>query len=162
MSQHFLQFVTWLNETSWSTAIRESDITFPMIETVHLLGLVFSVGIIMWVDLRLLGLAMRHEPVSDVVEPLEPWAIGGFSIMFVSGLLLLYSEPLKCYTTLAFRLKVIMLILAALNVLYFKKSVYKSVSEWDQNVPWRAKMVGVASLILWFGIIIAGRWTAYF
>ncbi len=67
----------------------------------------------MWVDLRLMGVCMKRERMSDMIAQLEPWAIGGFSIMFVSGFLLLLSEPLKCYTTLAFRLKAVMLVLAA-------------------------------------------------
>jgi hypothetical protein len=116
----------------------------------------------MWLDLRLLGLAMREAPVVDVIEQLEPWAIGGFAVMFVSGSLLILSEPLKCYNTVAFRIKVVLLILAALNVLYFHRRVMHNVDEWDRHMPWRAKMVGVLSLILWLGVVIAGRWTAYF
>jgi hypothetical protein len=162
MSQYFLDFVTWLNGTRLSTGIREGDNSFILIETVHLLGLAFSVGTIMWVDLRLLGLAMQDEPVSDVVEQLEPWAIWGFGVMFISGFFLLVAEPLKAYTTLSFRLKALMLVLAALNVLYFHKRVYHNVDQWDRQIPWRAKMVGIFSLALWFGIIIAGRWFAYF
>jgi len=59
----------------------------------------------MWLDLRLLRLAVREVPVADVIEQLEPWAIGGFAVMFVSGSLLILSEPLKCYNTVAFRIK---------------------------------------------------------
>jgi hypothetical protein len=82
--------------------------------------------------------------------------------MFVSGSLLILSEPLKCYNTVAFRIKVVLLILAALNVLYFHKRVMHNIDQWDQNMPWRAKMVGILSLVLWLGVVIAGRWTAYF
>ncbi|HSZ21154.1 MAG TPA: DUF6644 family protein [Candidatus Acidoferrum sp.] len=159
---HLLNFVQWLNDTRISVYLRESDWPFPIIETVHILGLGFSVGTIMWLDLRLLGLAMRDAPVTDVIEQLEPWAIGGFAVMFVSGSLLILSEPLKCYNTVAFRIKVVLLILAALNVLYFHKRVMHNVEEWDRLMPWRAKLVGILSLILWLGVVIAGRWTAYF
>ena len=159
---HLLSFVQWLNDTPISVYLRESDWPFPIIETIHILGLGFSVGTIMWLDLRLLGLAMREAPVTDVIEQLEPWAIGGFAVMFVSGSLLILSEPLKCYNTVAFRIKVVLLILAVLNVLYFHKKVMHDVDQWDRNVPWRAKMVGALSLVLWLGVVIAGRWTAYF
>jgi hypothetical protein len=157
-------FVQWLNETSWSIYLRENDWPFAIIETIHILGLGLSVGTIMWVDLRLVGLAMRRERVSDVVSSLMPWAIAGFIVMFTSGALLLLSEPMKCYTRLSFRLKVVMLILAGLNVLYFHFRVERSMQDWDDAVvlPWRARMVGYASLALWLGIIVAGRWTAYF
>ena len=132
---HFLSFVQWLNDTPISVYLRESDWPFPIIETIHILGLGFSVGTIMWLDLRLLGLAMRDAPVVDVIEQLEPWAIGGFTVMFVSGSLLILSEPLKCYNTVAFRIKVVLLILAALNVLYFHKRVMHNVDEWDRICP---------------------------
>src|SRR5580704_18821659 len=82
---HLLSFVQWLNDTRISVYLRESDWPFPIIETVHILGLGFSVGTVMWLDLRLLGLAMRKAPVSDVIEQLEPWAMGGFAVMMVSG-----------------------------------------------------------------------------
>ena len=144
--------------------MRENDFFFAIIETIHILGLSVSVGIIMWVDLRLIGISMERYRVKELVGQLERLAMCGFLVMFVSGFLLLCSEPLKCYTTLAFRLKVIMLPLAGLNVLYFhSKRVFGTVSEWDQGtiMPWRAKMVGILSLTLWFGIIAAGRWTAY-
>lgn len=145
-------------------ALRGDDWPFPIIETIHILGLGVSVGFVLWVDLRLLGVTMRRERVSEIVSQLEPWAVGGFVVMFISGFLLLLAEPMKCYTALSFRLKVLMLILAGFNVWYFHAKVYPTVAEWDQApiLPWRARMVGILSLTLWFGIIIAGRWTAYF
>jgi hypothetical protein len=157
-------FVQWLNETRFSMALREGDWSFAVIETVHILGLGFSVGTIVWVDLRLIGLAMRRERVTDVISGLEPWAMGGFVVMFLSGIMLLLAEPLKAYSRLAFRLKVVMLILAAMNVLVFHRGVYRTIAQWDEAevLPWQAKVSGYLSLILWLGIIIAGRWTAYF
>jgi hypothetical protein len=159
-----LHFVQWLNETPWSVFLRESDWPFPIIETVHILGLGLSVGTIMWVDLRLVGLAMRRQRASDVVSQFERWAIGGFIVMFISGALLLFAEPLKAYTRLSFRLKMVMLILAGLNVLYFETRVRRTLREYDTAValPWRAQMVGYVSLVLWLGIIFCGRWMAYF
>ena len=159
-----LSLVQWLNETPWSVFLRENDYSFAIIETVHILGLAFSVGLIMWVDLRLMGVSMRRKRVTDIVGQFEPWATGGLVIMFTSGLLLLVSEPLKCYMTISFRFKAVMLVLAGLNVWYFHAKVFPSVAEWDEaavSPAWRAKMVGAFSLTLWLGIIIAGRWTAY-
>jgi hypothetical protein len=158
-----LGFVQWLNETPWSVFLRENDYSFFVIETIHILGLGFSIGLIMWVDLRLMGLSLRRERVTDVIRQFEPWARGGVLIMLASGSLLLLSEPLKCYTAVAFRLKAVMLILAGLNVWFFNAKVFPTVAEWDDRAaaPWRARMVGALSMTLWIGIIIAGRWTAY-
>ena len=160
---HLVSLFQWLNDSAFSVWLRESDIPFPIIETVHILALGLSVGTIMWVDLRLLGRVTTRYRVSDVVSRLEPWAIAGFAVMFSSGLLLFISEPIKCYTTLSFQLKAVMLLLTGLNVWYFHAKVYPGVAEWDESavMPRRAKMVGLVSMLLWFGIIIAGRWTAY-
>jgi hypothetical protein len=121
------------------------------------------VGVIVWLDLRLIGLTLRRQRVSQVVSQLEPWTIRGFAIMFLGGSLLFLSEPMKCNTAIAFRFKAVMLGLAAVNVWYFHAKVFPHVEELDdaQVIPWQAKMVGYISMILWFGIIVAGRWTAY-
>lgn len=158
------ELAKWLNETPLSVALREGDWPFAIIETFHILGLGFSVGTIVWVDLRLIGLAMRRERVTDVIHGLEPWAMGGFLVMFLSGMLLLLAEPLKAYSRLAFRLKVVMLVLATINVLVFHRGIYRTIAQWDEAdvLPWQARTTGYLSLILWLGIIIAGRWTAYF
>jgi len=160
---HLVDLFQWLNESVVSVWLREGEWQFPIIETIHILGLGLSVGTILWVDLRLIGFVTTRHRVSEIVGPLEPWAMTGFAVMFVSGLLLFLAEPMKCFTTLSFQLKAIMLVLAGLNVWYFHTKVYPSVAEWDDAAvaPWRAKMVGVVSMFLWFGIIIAGRWTAY-
>src|SRR5579872_1522566 len=155
---YILEFCSWLNQTPWSVWLRESDYPFPVIETVHVIGLAVSVGVVMWLDLRFLNLMMRDQPIQVVVDQLEPWAMAGFAVMFVSGSLLFLSEPMKCYSTWAFRLKVIMLILTGLNVWYFHAKLYARLPEFDKspNPPWQLKMVGGVSLVFWFGIIIAG------
>ena len=71
---YILEFCTWLNATPWSTALREGDYAFPLIESAHVIGLAVSVGVIMWLDLRFLGLIMLDEPIKDMVDQLEPWA----------------------------------------------------------------------------------------
>jgi hypothetical protein len=160
---HLVSFFQWLNDLPFSVALREDDWPFAIIETFHILGLGLSVGVILWLDLRLIGVTLRSQPVSRVVSQLESWAIGGFVVMFISGSLLFLAEPMKCYTAIAFRFKAAMLVLAGLNVWFFHAKVYPKVAEWDESavIPWQARMVGYVSMVLWFGIIVAGRWTAY-
>ena len=164
MSVSPLGLIQWLNETPWSVSLRESELAFPLTEAIHLLGLGVSVGTIMWIDLRLMGLVMRRERVTEVVRRLEPWAIGGFVVMFISGILLFLGKPENYYATTVFRIKMMLVPLAGLNVLFFNKKVYPSVAQWDEraSVPWQARLVGFLSVTLWLAIIIAGRWTAYF
>ena len=156
--------IHWINETAFSYYLRESELAFPLTEAVHLIGLGISVGTILWIDLRLMGLAMTRIRASEIVSRLEPWAIGGFIVMFASGALLFLGKPDNYYATSAFKLKMVLLPLAGLNVLIFHKRVWPGVARWDEGpaIPWQARAVGVVSASLWIVIIVLGRWTAYF
>lgn len=159
-----LEWAEWLQNTSGSIAIRESTLLFPLIEGTHVLAIALSVGIIVLLDVRLLGWGLRGTPVSDVFEKLRPWALWGFGIMFLTGLLLFWSEPVLCVTKVSFIVKLGLLALAGLNALIFDRTVYPSVSGWNTAalIPARAQFAGAASLTLWLGVIFCGRWTAYF
>lgn len=150
--------------TALSVAIRESTLLFPVIEGVHVLALALSLGTIMFVDLRLLGWAMRRTPVDAVVEQLQPWTIAGFALMFLSGGLLFWSEPVKCITTPAFIIKMLAIAILGLNMLSFHFGIYRTVAQWGQGelLPSPAKRAGAVSLALWVLVVFTGRWTAYF
>lgn len=156
--------VHWINETNFSQYLRESEVAFPLTEAIHLIGLGISVGTIVWVDLRLMGKVMRDVRVSEVVSRLEPWAVGGFTVMFVSGVFLFLGKPDNYYSTMAFKLKMLLLPLAGVNVLVFHRSVFRNIADWDERAipPWQGRMVGAVSISLWLAIIVLGRWTAYF
>ncbi len=151
----------WLQDTGPATALRESRYMFPLVETAHVLGLTFSVGLILMTDLRLIGAALKRESVSDVSRPLKPWMLSGFAMMFVTGALLFYCEAAKVYVSPTFRVKLIFLLLAGINALVFETTVGRSVLDWNQVVPARARLAGWVSLICWTGVIVFGRWTAY-
>jgi hypothetical protein len=154
----------WLANTPLSVSIRESLWGYPIIETVHVLGLCLFLGFTMMLDLRLLGVSMKRTPASEVCGKLEPWMVFGFAIMIVSGALLFYGDPAKFYGSIFMRMKFAMLILAGLNVLIFKRGTYKKVKDWDtlDKTPSGAKVAAALSLVLWFGIVAAGRAIAYF
>jgi hypothetical protein len=158
-----LSICQWLQNESIGTSIRESLWTFPIIETVHLLALAFSVGIIVLVDLRLTGFAMKEQPVTDVFGRLQPMALKGFAINVLSGLLLFWSEPLKCYNSPYFRAKLIMLFVLGVNAVLFSAKTYKSVASWDKAAvtPVPARLAGWVSLVFWAGVIVMGRAIAY-
>src|SRR5215467_16371775 len=98
-----LDFFTWLSETSWSVDLHESEIAYSVIESLHVWTLCLFFGLMMMVDLRLLGWTMRTVPVSDVLDRVLPWAIVGFVLMVISGTLLVLAIPLRSYQNLFFR-----------------------------------------------------------
>ena len=158
-----LGFCEWLASTSGSIALHESLYMYPIVESVHVWTLCLFVGLATMMDLRLLGLAMRRVPLSEVMERLLPWTAAGFILMAISGALLFYAIPVRTYQNIFFRVKVVMLILAGLNVWVFQRGVYRSVAEWDRDPfpPRSARIAGALSLALWAAVIVAGRMIAY-
>jgi len=156
-------FCQWLENSSWATAIHQSLWLFPMLETAHLFGIVSLVGATSALDLRLIGLTMKGEPVSRLARRLLPWAWAGLTIQVVTGFCLFASEATRCFENKAFRIKMVMLVLAGLNALIFHETVYRRVTTWDEApaTPLGAKFAGCCSILLWFGIVSAGRWIAF-
>lgn len=152
-----------LQDTSIGTTLAESRYAFPVVEGVHLVGLSLSVGLLAVIDLRLMGVFMRSTPLREVLEHLRPWAIGGFAMTFLSGLLLFSSEAVIIIKSPAFAWKMAFIGLAALNALSFE---YK-VSRWgaalqELGTPPRAvRYAGFASLSLWILAIAFGRLIPY-
>ena len=158
-----LAWCQWLQDTPLSTAIRTSAYAYPFIEGSHVLGLAFSVGTIIWFDLRLLGVTMRKDRVSDVFNQLRPWATAGFAVMIITGSLLFASRAADAYSSTYFRIKVGLLVLGALNIVIFHTTIDRQREQWDtaETPPVRARLAGLLSLLLWFSIIAAGRIMAY-
>lgn len=158
-----LETCEWLERTSWATGIRQSLWVFPILETTHLFGIVLLVASTTALDLRLLGLSFRERAVSEMARPLSRWAWAGFIVQLVSGFLLFASEATKLYVNEPFRVKMILIPIAGANILLFHYGVYRSVDRWDRSAaaPLSAKIFGVASILLWFGIVAAGRWIAF-
>jgi hypothetical protein len=163
MMPSLLHFCQWVYATDLSTSIRESTWVFPIIESIHTLGIVVVVGTISILDLRLLGLVLKRVPVSRIARQVLPWTWSGFAVMFATGLLLSIAESATNYFNLAFRIKLLLLVLVGLNPLIFHTGIYRSVDSWDEDerTPLRARAAAVSSLMLWSCIIVAGRMIAY-
>jgi hypothetical protein len=153
----------WLEQTPWSIALHESIWAYPIIESVHVLVLCLFIGMAVVLDFRLLGWSFKKVPVEEIVDLLLPWTIAGFVLMVITGILLFYGIPLRTYTNVFFRAKVVFLILAGINVWVFHSGIYKRVAEWgrDEQPPTGARRAGMFSLILWACVIVAGRMIAY-
>jgi hypothetical protein len=158
-----LGVMEWLASTSWSIALHESLYMYPLIESTHVLTLGLFVGLAVMFDLRLLGLAMRRVPVSEVAARLLPWTKAGFVVMVITGMLLFYAIPVRSYQSVFFRAKVAMLLLTGLNVWLFHSRVGRRIADWDLApvTPPAARAAAVVSLVLWAGIVVAGRMIAY-
>ncbi len=153
----------WLEQTTVGTTIRESLWLFPIIETVHIFGIILLVGSTSILDLRLMGLTFRDEAVSKLAERFLPWAWAGFLIQVTTGLLLFSSEATKMYGNIGFEIKMLLIAVAGINAIVFHSIAYQSVGKWDNDpvAPFAARAAGLLSILLWFGIVAAGCWIAY-
>jgi hypothetical protein len=154
-----LPFFEWCENTAIGGVIRNSLWLFPVIESVHLLALALIGGAILVVDLRLLGLGLRRQPVSDLARDVQPWLAGGLVVMIGSGILLFLSEAIKCYYNAAFWTKMTFL----LPALVFTWTVRRKVAAADETRVkpiWR-KLVATASLGMWTVVGAAGRWIGF-
>ena len=158
-----LEVCRWLQGSPPALAFRESSFVYPIVEGSHVLSLTLSVGMVMWFDLRLLGIAMRKDSVSNVFEQVRPWMLLGFTLMFMTGAMPFSAHAVEAYESTYFRIKVGLLVLGALNVLLFHATIDRARSHWDtsETPPFRARVAGALSLLLWFGIIAAGRVMAF-
>lgn len=158
-----LDFFGWLADTPWSVGLHESQYAYSIIESVHVWAMAVFFGTTVMFDLRLLGWTMRGVPVSEVVGRLRPWTVAAFVIMLISGSLLFYAIPVRSYQSIFFRFKMLMLLLAGLNIIIFHSRVYPKVAGWDANAvpPAPARLAGALSLMLWVCIIVSGRMIAY-
>jgi hypothetical protein len=151
-----------LEASHLGTSISRSIWIFPAIEMVHMFGIVALVGATSILDMRLMGVMLREEPVTKMAEGTLRWAWIGASIMVITGGLMFVSEATKCYTSEPFRIKMAMMVLAGINALVFHTFSYRSVGKWEVGgTPFSAKLAGTFSLLLWFAIVGAGRWVAF-
>jgi hypothetical protein len=155
--------LVWLHDTSFGTVIRESVWAEPIIESIHVLTLGVFLGFVILLDLRLLDLVLRRTPVSTVFRQLNPWLFGSFGIMIVTGITLFAGDPVLFYGTIFFKLKMLMLLAAALNVVVFNFTVGRTMLQWDvlPATPRGAKITGMLSLVLWIAVVACGRGIAY-
>jgi Family of unknown function (DUF6644) len=157
-------FCQWIGKTRLGHHMADSAWLFPVIETVHIFGVIALVGSTSFLDLRLMGLAFKQDPVSKLADRYLVWAWGGFAVQVITGFLLFTAKAVDMYNSDPFRVKLALIVLAGINVLIFHATTYRSVKSWDNDpvAPLGARIAGLASLVLWFGIVGAGRWIAYF
>ena len=156
-------FFEWMDALESSIALRESFNAYPALLTAHVISMALFAGLIAYWDLRLLGLTLKKVRVSSILPRLLPWALTGFAISTITGLLLFYSQPMRYYGNFYFWFKNALLLLAGVNVFVFHVATQKTVAAWDldETPPLAARMAGVVSLVLFASIVTTGRLIAY-
>ena len=138
-------FVNWIREDlgrftedglSWSHQLHQSLFMWNVIEGTHVLTIMFFAGTIWLIDLRMLGLAFRNVPISRLNDKVLPITVISFGIMILTGVIAFVGrDPMMYYHNIWFRLKIVFLIVAAINIAWFHYKVQKSQPDWDTIPP---------------------------
>lgn len=153
----------WLEATRLAEFVTLSQYGFALVVGLHLLGLGFSVGLLMWMDLRLLGKVMADISPADLYRRLAPWMLSGFAVMFTTGGALFVAYATTAYGNFWFRLKLVAMLLAAVNAVGYHLATERRVQRWvtGEPLPFAAKAAGFISLSVWAAVIFAGRMMSY-
>ena len=158
---HFCQ---WLDQTPFGHEMRESLYLFPVVETLHVFGIVSLVSSAFLLDLRLFGVGpMRDEPVEKLARWVLPWVLSGFTAQVITGVLMFSAEATRASINSFFWYKMFMILGVRINALVFHTTVYKQVGTWNNAhvAPLGARIYGTFSIVLWLGIITLGRWFSF-
>jgi hypothetical protein len=150
----------WLQGTSLAVSVSED--WFPVVESAHVVCLATVAGTIFLVDTRLLGLTSRQLRFTYLSERLLPWTWGAFIGAAITGSLLFMANATTYIHNPPFLVKMVLLVLAGLNMFYFQFVTFRTVQSWDAGAPARAARIGGGiSLALWIGVIGFGRWIGF-
>lgn len=135
----------------------------PIIQTVHILGISVVMGSIVILDLRILGLAVPSQKISEMTNRLMPWLWWALASNFISGSFFLFARPNRYFNNPVFGWKVSFLTSAILLTLFFYAMSRRQHGYWELNSKrlWTARGIALLSLGLWIMVAMAGRWIAY-
>ena len=145
-----------------SIALRESQYVWSLFEVAHVVCMCLFAGLIIMMDLRLLGIGNMRTPFSQLQKRLFPWQMLGMTLSAITGLVLVYGDPMRFYSNIFFWMKMSLMVIAGVNALAFHFIEYFNVDNWDNKVPpYGAKLAGALGLGLWAFVIVSGRLIPY-
>jgi len=134
---------------------------WPVLEIIHFIGLSLLLGAMLIVDLRLAGYLRQIDIMAT--HRLLPWATFGFLLNLVTGTLFFLGDPARYSVNIGFQLKMILVLIAGLNALWFIWKLNPRIGSWDAHgdTPAAAKVVAILSLVAWLGVLLLGRLIPY-
>ena len=157
------EFISYFEDSALADNIRENDLLFPLIESVHVVSICLVVGSILVIDLRLLGLASINRPVSRITKAILPLTWIAFAVAAASGLLLFISNATKYLENGYFVAKILLICAAGLNMAIFHGINAKDLPRWEYEaaLPRPARLAGGLSILLWVAVVACGRWIGF-
>jgi hypothetical protein len=155
-----LEFCQWIQFSPPLVAMRSSAWLFPVIASIHLMGLAMIGGAVLVGDLRLLGFGLSRQPVALVARDAERWLIAGFLVMAPTGILQFMCFATKYYFLKFFWVKMVSLFLALVFTFSVRRKVV-AIADETRISSGRSRLAGLVSLSLWTIVAIGGRWIGF-
>jgi hypothetical protein len=155
------EFAEWLGSTPLSVAIQSRLWLTPLLQTIHItmIGIVFVS--MLTVALRVLGQIRTDEPLAEIWHRFAPWFWTALGVLAGTGLVLTIGEPVREVSALSFWLKMALIVIGVGSALYFGRTVVAAAASANTVYSGRARVVAVATILLWVAIMFLGRWIAY-
>lgn len=156
-----MAFLEWLQGTWVGLLVAESLWGYPLLETIHSLGMAMLIGSLGLINLRVLGVK-RELPMLGMRQ-LLPLAWVGFTLNAISGTLLFTSDAVYFFESYTFRIKMVVIVLGGLNAALLGQRVFREAAAGAAPAPPTAgtKWIAATSLVFWLGAVVAGRLIAY-
>ncbi len=158
LSASFQPFFDWCGRTWLGTTVRDTIWAFPLIETIHLLALAILLGSVLIVNLRVFGLGHRYySSAAQLARQLEPWMLASIGVLIATGIPMFLSEPMKCYESYSFPIKMILVVLGIASQFTIQRRWVIA----ETASGGRAKIAACVSILLWTGVGLAGKGIPY-
>lgn len=157
------KFSAWLESTPLSQTLQSHEWVIPAVQTVHIVSIALVMSSAVMLGFRVFGWIAAREPASDVARRFLPVIWWCLPVLLVTGSTLIIAEPGRSLTNPVFLVKMLLLLCAIALTVVYQRGLHSDLTFWDRS-PTRRRMaiVGAAvALLIWTGIVFAGRWIAY-
>ena len=154
----------WIEQTPLSQTIQVTNWIVPTVQTVHILAIAVVAGSALMIDLRLIGAYGADQPLRNVSSRFLPFVWWPLLILLATGAIMIIGEPSRSLKNPAFQLKMMLLVAAIIVTGLFQFLLRRDPAFGNPDARRRGVAVPIAvlSMLLWSGIIFAGRWIAYY
>ena len=161
--QFLLDFCRWIYEMPLSLEVRQMTWGISTVQSIHIAAIAVVMGSILMIDFRVLNLTGRSQSLADMTQRLMPGIWGALLVLFVTGAVLIFAEPLRSLTSPAFQVKMVLVVVAFAMTALFRRKLAVDAQFWERSAQRRttARVIAVCSLAMFVGIIFAGRLIAY-
>ena len=154
------EFCNWLSNTSLSQHIQDAFWVIPTVQTVHIVSIAIVMTSMAMLDLRLVGIAGRRQSLPEMAARFLPWVWIALVVLLCSGTILIIGEPGRELQSNMFWIKMSLLACALVLTFIFQTMLRREKGFWEHHRA-ASVLLGSVSLLIWVGIVGAGRWIAY-